>query len=36
MNFGIDLAHRGVSEAQWLEHWSARNKTKKHLSLSPW
>ena len=39
MNFVIDLAHRGVSVAQWLEHRSAeseifslshaRDKTKK-------
>ena len=43
MNFVIDLAHRGVSVAQWLEHRNAglrifslshaRDKTKKHLSL---
>ena len=26
MNFVIDLAHRGVSVAQWLEHRSAESK----------
>ena len=25
-NFVIDLAHRGVSVAQWLEHWSAESE----------
>ena len=26
MNFVIDLAHRGVSVAQWLEHRSAESE----------